>query len=154
MPAICNGSATSRSLRDRSAACWPTGGAKEALASYQRSLAISQKLLASNPNNVQWLRDVSVAQNKIGDLLAREGRRDEALKAYQAGLAIVEKLVAGNPQVAEWQRDLAISLVRVGDAWPRPIVRRRARAMSAAASSASGSPPPIPAISRRSATCR
>ena len=76
----------------------------------------AEKLLDVQPDNVQWLRDVAVVQNKIGDLMTVAGRTAEALDAYRNSLSIAERLVAINPQVTEWQRDLAISLVKVGDA--------------------------------------
>ena len=60
-------------------------------------------------------RDLSVSQNRIGDVLVAQGDRDGALKAYQAALASRETLARRDPVNTQWQSDLSISHNKIGD---------------------------------------
>ena len=66
------------------------GKLDEALKSYRDSLAIVERLAASDRSNTGWQRDLSVSYNKIGDVLVAQGKLDEALKSYRDSLAIIE----------------------------------------------------------------
>ena len=93
------------------------GATKDALVSFQRSLAISQKLLGEQS------RQRPVAARCVGDP-EQDRRRADAGREQGRGAQGVsgepcdrrERSLPDNPKSAEWQRDLAISLVRVGDA--------------------------------------
>jgi hypothetical protein len=50
------------------------------------------QFVKKNPGNVGWRRDLSVSQNKIGDVLVAQGNLPEALAAYWASLDIRERL--------------------------------------------------------------
>ena len=63
------------------------GNRKEALAAYEKALAIRKGLAAKDPGNAKWRRDVSVSYDKIGDVRLDEG----------------------------WQRDLAVSFEHIGN---------------------------------------
>ena len=52
--------------------------------------------------------------NRIGDVLAGEGKLDDALAAYQKNLKIMQMLVQRNKLNADWWRDLGISYERGG----------------------------------------
>ena len=56
-----------------------------------------------------------MGDDRIGDLLVRQGYPDEALSAYRDGLAIAKGLAEKDPGNAEWQRDLSVSDDRIGD---------------------------------------
>src|SRR5712692_3299691 len=45
------------------------GKLDEALEAYRDSLAIRERLVASDRSNTQWQRDLSLSRNKIGDVL-------------------------------------------------------------------------------------
>jgi tetratricopeptide (TPR) repeat protein len=60
-------------------------------------------------------RDLSVSQNRIGDVLVAQGDRAGALAAYRAALAIAEALARRDPANTEWQRDLSVSQNKIGD---------------------------------------
>ena len=79
----------------------------------------AQRLLAGlateRPNDITYQRDLSVAYNRVGDVLKAQGKLDEALKAYRDGLAIAERLAAADRSNTQWQRDLSISYNKVGD---------------------------------------
>lgn len=70
-------------------------------------------LTAIDPNNEEWQRWLSVADNKIGGLLAVAGQEEKALEEYRKGLAIREKFAASGQR--EWQRDVAVSYNKIGD---------------------------------------
>jgi tetratricopeptide (TPR) repeat protein len=86
-----------------------------ALAAYQAGLAIREGLAKRDPANTQWQRDLSVSNNKIGDVLVAQGDWPGALAAYQAALAIREDLANRDPANTVWQRDLSVSNNKIGD---------------------------------------
>ena len=90
------------------------GDLDAALAAYQASLVIRQRLAAADPSNAAWQRDLSVSHNKLGDVLRAQGQLGDALAAYQASLVIFERLAAADPSNAAWQRDLFVSYARLG----------------------------------------
>ena len=90
------------------------GDLPEALTAYRAGLAIRERLAAADPSNAGWQRDLSVSQEKLGDVFSAQGRLDEALAAYRAGLAIAERLAAADPSNAGWQRDVFISYAKLG----------------------------------------
>ena len=84
-----------------------------ALASYQASHAIFERLAKADPGNAGWQRDLSVSHDNIGDLQQAQGDLAAALASYQTSLVIAERLAKADPGNARWQRDLAISYSRV-----------------------------------------
>ena len=60
-------------------------------------------------------RDLSVSQNKIGDVLSAQGDLNGALEVYRTGLTIAETLARRAPANMEWQRDVEVSQNRIGD---------------------------------------
>ena len=58
-------------------------------------------------------RDLSVSQNKIGEVLVAQGEREQALAAYRARLEIRETLARRDPGNTQWQRDLIVSCVKI-----------------------------------------
>ncbi len=91
------------------------GNRGTALDQYGRGQALVQALIARDPENAEWQRDLSVSYDRVGDISAARGDRDGALKAYEGGLEIAKRLAATDPANVEWQRDLAISNERLGD---------------------------------------
>ena len=86
-----------------------------ALAAYQASLDIRERLARADPTNAGWQRDLSVSHVSIGDVRKARGDLDGALAAYQAGLDIAERLNRADPTNAGWQRDLSVSHNKIGD---------------------------------------
>ena len=64
------------------------GKLADALAAYQASLAIAERLAKADADNTEWQRDLSVSHDKIGDVLGAQGKLADALAAFQAALAI------------------------------------------------------------------
>jgi hypothetical protein len=76
-------------------------------------MGISEALIARDPANTEWQRDMSVSYTKIGDVLVAQRDGAGALTAYRKGLAISETLAARDPANTEWRHDLIVSLVRL-----------------------------------------
>ena len=85
------------------------GSWTEAVESYQKLIAVCQRLADSDPSNADWQRNLSVGLEKVGDVRAGQGDSAGALTAYQESLTIRETLAASDPSNAEWQRDVAVS---------------------------------------------
>ena len=78
-----------------------------ALKAYQSYLAIAERLVAKDPANTGWQREVSVSDICVGRILQMQGDLAGALKVYQAGRAIMAQLVAREPANTDWQGDLS-----------------------------------------------
>ena len=96
----------------------------QALAIYLHSLAIRERLAASDRNNTLWQRDLSVSYEKIGNVLELMGRLDEALKRIRDSLAIVERLAASDRSNTQLQNDIQASVDRIGDFAFRFVLHR------------------------------
>ena len=111
---------TAQDDRDRSVALNELGDVQvaqgnlpAALASYQASHDIFERLAKADPGNTDWQRDLSVSHIKIGDVQIPQGNLPAALASFQASLAIRERLSQVDPGNAEWQRDLMVSYVKM-----------------------------------------
>ena len=89
------------------------GKLPEALRSYRDGLAIAARLAQSDPGNAGWQRDLSVSDEKIGNVLVAQGNLPEALRSYRDGLAIRARLAQSDPGNAGWQRDLSVSYAKM-----------------------------------------
>ena len=78
------------------------------------SLELATKLADLEPDNRQYLRDLSVSYNQLGDL---DGRDDpaQARDWFGKGLAIRERLADLEPDNRQYLRDLSLSYDRLGD---------------------------------------
>jgi tetratricopeptide (TPR) repeat protein len=104
------------------------GNLEEALASFQASHVIRQRLAEYDQDSV-WQHGLAVSYNKLGGILGelalmrfragdQEGMRsklDEALKNYQDSLALMQKVVAADPKNTALQRELSVAYGKVGD---------------------------------------
>ncbi len=76
---------------------------------------VLQRLALSDPSNAGWQRDLSVSQDRIGDVLLGQGDLGGALKAYRESMGVAERLALSDPSNAGWQRDLSVSHIKIGD---------------------------------------
>jgi hypothetical protein len=106
------------------------GDGPAALKAYQAVLATNEGLAKRDPANTQWQRDLSVSNNKIGDVLVVQGDGPGALAAYQAGLAIREGLAKRDPANTEWQVDVAVSCAKLGSLDSLLLIQERQEYLS------------------------
>ena len=116
----------------------------------------AERLADADPSNAGWQRDLSVSQNKLGDVQAAQGRSRRRAGGLRAGPGDRERLAAADPSNAGWQRDLSVSLDKLGDGCspPRATSPAALAAYQAPWRSASAWPPPTRATPAGSATCR
>jgi hypothetical protein len=93
-------------LHDRLEATVGVGPLRPLAEAVERTLS---RLAAADPGNMEWQRDLSVSQNKVGAVLRAQGNLPGALEAFRRSLAMAERLAAADPGNMEWQRDLAVS---------------------------------------------
>ncbi len=72
-------------------------------------------LATRDDTNTQWLRDLAVSLNNVGDIATAQGELDSAHDAYQESLDTMRELVTRDPTNTTRLHDLARSLLNVGD---------------------------------------
>jgi tetratricopeptide (TPR) repeat protein len=94
------------------------GSLRDALNWYRRSRDIGLGLTAATAaesKTAVWQHDLSIAYNKIGDVLSKLGNSTDALSNYRDSLDIRKRLAAVEPENLQWQRDVASAYDRIGD---------------------------------------
>jgi tetratricopeptide (TPR) repeat protein len=86
---------------------YSAGDTKGAIDAATKAGDIAKALLESNPDDVHWQHNLSIIDNRIGDVLKAQGRLDEALGAYRDGLDIGKRLTEQNRDNNPWQRKLS-----------------------------------------------
>ena len=74
-----------------------------------------EQLLRTESDNAGWQRNLSVACDRIGDVLAAQGNLPEAVKSFHEALAIREQLARADADNADRQRDLAAAHEKIGE---------------------------------------
>src|SRR4029078_714010 len=105
------------------------GKLDQALEQYRTNEAIQEKLVAVDPENVEWQTDLAGTNIKIGDILIDLGKRPEALAAYEKSLSIRQKLAQADPGNADWQAAVANTYHRLAQGLLKE--GRRAEALAA-----------------------
>jgi eukaryotic-like serine/threonine-protein kinase len=90
------------------------GDKQDALAAFQESQTIRQKLADDNPNVIKFQRDLALCRGNVAHLLRETGKPAEALQSLESALAIHRKLASDNPADTEIQSDLAKSHREIG----------------------------------------
>ena len=84
--------------------------------------------MRQEPGRADYLRELSVSYDRMGDLVSALGAGDEARDFYSKALEIRERLVWRAPARADYAWDLAVALTRTGDVdRARDIVERLSR---------------------------
>ncbi len=107
-----------------------------ALASYDRALAVQQKMVDANPGVSQFQQHLASTHANLGLLLSEMGDSTGARRAYSQALAIQQKLADQNPgdseilrQLAATNHNLCILLYSAGDLVGAQAARSRALAI-------------------------
>ena len=91
------------------------GSRDKALGHYECGKALVLALIGSDPNNVEWQRDLCISYERVGDIKAARGDTDGALIDYRAAFDIAKKLTEKDPHNTQWRQDLSRYYNRVGD---------------------------------------
>jgi tetratricopeptide (TPR) repeat protein len=70
---------------------------ESSLGEYRAALEINKELVAGDPGNTEWWRNLSVSHERVGERLADVGNPQGALGEYRTALDIREKLAETNP---------------------------------------------------------
>ena len=89
------------------------GQADAPFAAYRTALEIKQRPAARDPAEAQSQRELSILQEKLGDVLAAQSNFPDALAAYADGVAIGEKVPTNGDE--GWQRKIARLYDKLGD---------------------------------------
>ncbi len=90
------------------------GNSAAALADALQARAIGAKLVLRQPGNDYYKRELSVADQIVGETRQAHGDLAGALRANEANLAIRQKLVANDPGNTGWQSDLSGAYSQIG----------------------------------------
>ncbi len=91
------------------------GLGEQALERHRSALEFNEARVAKEPQRADYLRELSVSYNKMGDLESALGNGESARQFFEKGLEIAERLVAQEPQRADYLRDLSVSYNKMGD---------------------------------------
>lgn len=93
-----------------------TGDLEGALESFRNEIALKSELASADPRNTLWLRRLSLAHRRAGEILEAMGRLDEASGDYAKAFDISERLAspAFDPDNTNWRRDLAVLHAALG----------------------------------------
>jgi tetratricopeptide (TPR) repeat protein len=88
-----------------------------ALAKYLEAQGILQALVQKDADNVhwvEWVRDLAISLNRVGDIGRTRGNYEGALKAYRLALSLTEQLVDISPHEVLLRYDMAICYNKIG----------------------------------------
>jgi hypothetical protein len=73
-----------------------------------------RKLVASDPGNARWQRELSVSISKLGQVRLAGGDNAGALADYNESVTVARRLAAADPGNLQLQNDLSTGLEMVG----------------------------------------
>ena len=86
----------------------------EAIAFYEKAVAIDRARVARDPARALWRLDLSFAYGAIGSALAAKGQTERALERYREAVELRRTVVAAEPQDDFARMSLARGYERVG----------------------------------------
>jgi eukaryotic-like serine/threonine-protein kinase len=92
------------------------GDSVDALVSYRKAQTLLQSLTATDPNNLEARRYLSIAWQSIGRLQVRAGDTIEALASQRQAVALSEALASTHPDNAPYRSLLADNYLHLGEA--------------------------------------
>ncbi|MEX0343414.1 MAG: caspase family protein [Rhizobiaceae bacterium] len=87
----------------------------EALKSFLDGLDIMNELTAVEPDNLQWLGDLTLSYERVADTYVALGRSADALEIYKDNLGLSKRLAEENPTDAGRQWSYYVALWRIAD---------------------------------------
>jgi tetratricopeptide (TPR) repeat protein len=87
----------------------------EARAAFEERLLVRRKRLAAKPDDPQLQTDVSVALDRVGQLVREQGDPNSSRTYFEEALKIDRALHQRSATRRDWQENLVFSLTRIGD---------------------------------------
>ena len=97
---------------------YSTGDLPAAFESYQHFLDLATQVEALNPTR-EARRNVALGQERVGEILSKDGRQAEGLDYLKRSRAIYEALLKGDPSDTTLVHDIALTHVFVANALPK-----------------------------------
>lgn len=91
------------------------GDTTAAMASYQKSLEIRERLVTENPKNAEIKLELAHTYEAVGDLTDDQGDLNATLADYQKAVNLVEEISAASPDDVKTKLYLAQLITAVGD---------------------------------------
>lgn len=85
----------------------------------ERSLRVSERLVAEEPQNAAYLAGLASTRSNLGRNLMRLGQKEEGLRQILASRELRKSMVAADPSDARARRNLAVSEFTVADAYEK-----------------------------------
>ena len=82
------------------------GDKKGAIEAATRAREIMLALVASDPDNAKYARNLSYTEEQLGGVLKAQGDLDQARAAYDSALTIIKRVAQKDPGSTLWQGDL------------------------------------------------
>jgi hypothetical protein len=82
------------------------GNLAAARKAYQEALDLGRALVAADPTNARWQRDLAMRYGRMAIVETMQGARDHALRSFHEGKNIVAHLMQRSPDSANLPTDL------------------------------------------------
>ncbi len=86
----------------------------DALKVFEAGQTIMLQIIKHDPDNADWLHQISIFHINKGHSYQDQGKMMEALREYEACQSILLQLNQQNPENARWQHDLSASHYNIG----------------------------------------
>ena len=120
------------------------GGLKEAVAMYERLVAIQEGLVRESPTSAKYRSSLTGSLSYLAAMYARVGRFADAEKRHSRAITIQKGLVGDHPEIPLYQLNLAKHYVNLGNYWRHLWPPRRSRALHLEATPRRGWPERTP----------
>jgi serine/threonine protein kinase/tetratricopeptide (TPR) repeat protein len=91
-----------------------TNRLKEAIEFLERSRGDYEQVVAIEPQDIRWQRNLSLANSALGNAYKTAGDFQKAADAYRKHQAIIERIREKNPNDSQAEHDLAVSYWNLG----------------------------------------
>ena len=91
------------------------GDTTGALAAATQARQINADLVAQSPGNTDWRHQLSIADERVGNVQVAQGDLTAALQSYRHSVAVRQRLAQSEPGNDFWQREFAVAQGKIGD---------------------------------------
>jgi hypothetical protein len=108
----CDSSTNLNILTTRGNGLRVDGKIKDALPLFDSAIREYQNLVAREPENVDWARDLAASATYRGDCWAALGHWDDAIRNYELAAGVVRRLVDTDPKNVRLKLTFGVTLLR------------------------------------------